>query len=125
MTVVGLVALGLVAGALAASLGVGGGIIIVPALVVLFEFSQHAAQGTSLAVIIPTAIVAVTVHARAQRVEWRPAFWVGAGGILGAVVGSRVALALDGRVLRRMFAVLLVIVAVRLLVANRRGRNPE
>lgn len=124
MTVVGLVALGLVAGALAASLGVGGGIVIVPALVVLFDFSQHAAQGTSLAVIVPTAIVGAAVHARARRVEWRLAFWVAAGGILGAVAGSRVALALDGRVLRRMFAVLLVILAVRLLVTNRRGRNP-
>jgi len=120
VSVLGLIVIGIVAGAIAAALGIGGGIVFVPSLVVFYGFSQHMAQGTSLAVIVPTAIVGTIVHARAGRVEWRLASRIAAGGILGAVAGSRVALALDGRLLRRLFAALLVVMALRLLLRTRR-----
>ncbi len=61
--VLGFVLLGLLTGLLASTLGIGGGIIFVPSLVVFFSFEQHIAQGTSLAVIVPTAIVGTLVHA--------------------------------------------------------------
>ncbi|MFQ5948281.1 MAG: sulfite exporter TauE/SafE family protein [Acidimicrobiia bacterium] len=115
MTAAGLVAVGLVAGGLSAILGIGGGIVFVPALVVLFDFGQHLAQGTSLAVIIPTTIVGAVVHARGGRVDWRLAIPVGAGGIAGGLLGARLALALEGSVLRRIFAAFLVLVAARML----------
>ncbi len=112
--IVALIVLGLFAGAIAASLGLGGGIIFVPALVVLFGFDQHIAQGTSLAVIFPTAIVATVAHARRGNVRWRLAIPIGIAGIAGAVMGAQIALRLDPDLLRRMFGVFLLILAVRM-----------
>lgn len=117
---VALVAIGLMAGLLAASLGIGGGIIYVPALVSLFAVMQHQAQGTSLAVIVPTAIVAALVHARERRVVWPVAIPLGIGGIVGGLLGARTALALSAPLLRRLFAVFLVFAAIRMLARTRR-----
>ena len=110
--IVGLVILGLTAGTLASTLGVGGGII--PALVALFGFSQIEAQGTSLAIILPTAILSTIVHARAKRIEWKVAALVGIIGVPFAILGARTALAMDQDLLQRVFAVVLGIVAVRM-----------
>lgn len=119
MTVAGFIVIGLGAGTLAATLGVGGGIVYVPALVALFSFDQHIAQGTSLTVIVPTTIVAAVVHFRAGRVDLRLAAALGAGGIAGGIVGAQAALAIDGLVLRRLFAVFLVLMAIRMLRKTR------
>lgn len=115
MTILTLVTIGLLAGIIGAALGVGGGIVIVPALVVLVAVPQHAAQGTSLAVIVPTAIVAAMVHGGAGRVDWRLAAALGAGGVVGGVLGALSALSLDALVLRRLFAVFLALTAIRML----------
>jgi len=119
MTVLALIAIGLVAGGVAATLGVGGGIVYVPALVSLFGFVQHDAQGTSLAVIIPTTFVAAAVHSKAGRVAWKTAIPLGLGGLIGGLLGGTTALALSAPVLRRMFAVFLVIIAFRMLAETR------
>lgn len=124
--IVGLVLLGAAAGLLAAAIGVGGGIVFVPALVVLFAFDQHVAQGTSLAVIFPTAIVSTIGHARSGRVNWAVAAPLAATGIVGALIGARVALVIDADVLRRLFALLLLAVSVRMAFRARalhRRRN--
>ena len=115
MEIVGLILVGLVAGALAASLGIGGGIIFVPALVSLFGFSQLDAQGTSLAIIVPTAMVAAAGHIRAGRILWDIAIVVGIAGIIGAVIGAQVAYELDERTLQRVFAIVLVLLAIRMM----------
>jgi len=114
LEIAGLIALGLFAGGIAAALGIGGGVIFVPALVVLFGFDQHIAQGTSLAVILPTAIVATVAHTRMKNVEWKLAVPIGLAGIVGAVVGARFALALDADLLRRMFGIFLMLLAARM-----------
>ena len=115
MTVVALIAVGLFAGALASALGVGGGVVFVPALVVLLSFDQHLAEGTSLAVIVVTAAIATWFHDRHGRIEWRIAGTIAVGAIGGAVLGSTLALRLDPELLRRGFAAFLLVVAVRLL----------
>jgi len=120
MVILAFIGIGLLAGTLAASLGIGGGIVYVPALVSLFGFVQHDAQGTSLAVIIPTTIVAAVVHGRANRVIWRIAVPLGIGGIIGGLLGGTTAQALSAPVLRKMFAVFLVISAFRMLAKTRR-----
>lgn len=126
MTVIGLIAIGLIAGGLAATLGVGGGIVYVPALVTLFSFAQHEAQGTSLAIMIPTTMLAAALHSKAGRVDWRVALTLGAGGVIGGVLGARLALSLEAPVLRRMFAVFLVLMAVRMLRrTTRRSHEPK
>ncbi len=114
LEILSLIAVGLVAGTIAAALGLGGGIIFVPTLVVLFGFEQHVAQGTSLAVIFPTAIVATIAHAKMGSVRMKIAVPIGLAGIVGAVVGARVALQLDANLLRRMFGVFLILLAVRM-----------
>jgi len=115
-----LVATGLLAGTLAALLGVGGGVVFVPALVVLFGFEQHLAQGTSLAAIVPTTLVASIRHARHGRVIWNLVFPVAAGGIAGGLLGAGLALELAPASLRRMFVGLLVIVSIRMVAKTRK-----
>ncbi len=119
MTEIGYVILGLAAGTVSASMGVGGGIVFVPVLVILFSFDQHLAQGTSLAVIVPTAVVGAWVHSRSGRVDWSYALPLGIAGIAGGLLGGWIALALDDDVLRRLFAVMLVITAIRMIRASR------
>lgn len=115
MTILGLILAGLVAGALASALGIGGGVIFVPVLAVGLGLDQALAQGTSLAVIVPTALIGTWGHARYKRVAWKSVWPVAGGGIVGAIIGAQVALAADPLVLRRLFAALLVMLAARLI----------
>ena len=119
LTLASLLAIGLAAGFLAGLLGIGGGIIIVPALVLLLGFDQHLAQGTSLVVIIPAALAGSVTHYRRGRLQLRDAAFVAAGGVVGAAIGSLSALSLDDVLLQRLFAVVLLVVAARMLVPRR------
>lgn len=121
MTAAGYVLVGLAAGSVSAALGVGGGVVLVPSLVIFFSFDQHIAQGTSLAVIVPTAVVGAWVHARHGRVVWRYAVPLGLAGVIGGIIGGSIALELGDVLLRRLFAVMLVATAVRMLRVSRRG----
>ena len=123
--IAGLLAVGLVAGILAATLGVGGGIVFVPTLAALYLMDQHVAQGTSLAAMVPTTIVAAVAHGRAGRIDWPVAAAVGAGGIIGGLTGAGWALSLDPLLLRRLFAGLLIVLATRMLVALARSPQPD
>jgi uncharacterized protein len=114
-----LVALGLVAGLLAGLLGVGGGILMVPGLVLLISVSQVVAKGTSLAVIIPTALAGSAGNLRAGRVDLRSAAIVGTVGAACSFLASLLSVRLDPVVSAVLFAVLLVAMAVRLLLAAR------
>ena len=109
------VGIGLVSGFLAGVAGVGGGIVIVPATVLLLGFTQHVAQGTSLLAIILTSIAATIINRKNRRVRLREAVTVGAGGVIGAVLAAVAALGVDGRVLSALFGVLAVLVAARTL----------
>lgn len=120
---VALLAVGLATGGLSAVLGVGGGIVLVPALVLGFEFSQHAAEGTSLAVIVPTALLGAARHTRRGYTRWRTGLTVGVGGIIGGVGGAVVALALEGLLLQRLFAGFLIAMGVHVVVSGRRDRG--
>jgi uncharacterized membrane protein YfcA len=120
-----LLGIGLVAGVLAGLLGIGGGLVIVPAMVLLAGFDQHIAQGTSLLVIIPAAAAGSWTHHRHGRLDLRDAAGLAAGGVIGALLGSVVALSLDEELLRRLFAVLLVLVAIRMLVARQPDPVPD
>lgn len=119
----GLAGLGLATGVLSALMGVGGGLIMVPGMVLLLGFSQHTAEGTSLLVIVPTALTGALRHSRSGFTHWRLSALIGVGGMVGGVVGGRLALALAGAALQRLFGVFLVAVAVRLLVSSR-AREP-
>jgi uncharacterized membrane protein YfcA len=104
-------------------LGVGGGIFMVPFLVVVVGLSQHHAQATSLLVVLPTAIVASRALHRRGIGDLASALRMGAIGAIGSVIGTVVALALPGNVLRVCFAALMVVVGLRLL--RDAARRPE
>lgn len=119
---IGYATLGVGSGLLAALMGVGGGIILVPALVLLFSFDQHLAEGTSLAIIIPTALVAAWRHGRSGYTDWPMGLKLGGASVVAALIGAQLALALDPDVLQAIFAVFLVLVAIRMLLSERRPK---
>jgi uncharacterized protein len=122
LDLVALGAIGLAAGFAAGLLGVGGGIVMVPAMVLALGFDQHVAQGTSLVVIIPAALAGSVTHYRNGRVSLRDAALLAAGGIGGAVVGSISALSVDDTLLRRLFGLFLLVVAAQVVLGRGRRR---
>ena len=110
-----LVAFGAVTGVAAGVLGVGGGILMVPFLTLVAGLPQHAAEATSLLVVLPTAIVASVVLHRRGVGNLRVALGFGVVGAAGAAGGALLALALPGRSLRVVFAVFLALVGLRLV----------
>ena len=116
-----LVAFGLLTGGVAGLLGVGGGIMMIPFLTLAVGVSQHAAEATSLLVILPTALVATVVLHRKGVGDAGLALRIGALGAAGGVLGALAAIALPAHVLRTIFAVFLAAVAVRLLYDGVRG----
>jgi uncharacterized protein len=100
--------IGLAAGSFSALLGVGGGLIMVPAMVYMLRIRQHRAHGTSLVVILPAAIAGVSQYAEQGNVDWRIALLLAIGGVLGALVGARLAAAIRGPDLRRVFGIFVV-----------------
>lgn len=123
--ILALLAIGLAAGMLAGLLGVGGGIVMVPAMVLFVGFDQHVAQGTSLLVIIPAATLGSFTHHRHGRLALRDAAALAAGGVLGALLGSVIALSLDEELLQRLFAILILAVAFRMLLTQRAAPTPR
>jgi uncharacterized protein len=87
--------------------GVGGGVLLVPMLVVLFGYEQHTAQGTSLvAMVPPTGLLAFLNYATAGEVNWTAGLWIMPGVFFGAMAGSRLANRLSSERLRRVVAIL-------------------
>jgi uncharacterized membrane protein YfcA len=103
--------------------GVGGGVLMVPTLVVGFGLGQRVAQGTSLLAILPTAGVGAVIHQRHGNLDPGSAGWMSLGGVPGALVGAVLALVLPQRVLAGLFGLLLAALAVRMW--PRRGEAAE
>jgi uncharacterized membrane protein YfcA len=126
--VIGELAIGLGAGIIAGLLGVGGGVLFVPGLVLFAGLSQHQAEATSLLAIVPVAIVGTYRQDRYGNVNRADALVVGLLSVAGAAAGVALANALTGTALRDAFACLMVLVALQLvrraLREDRRGR-PE
>jgi uncharacterized membrane protein YfcA len=117
------VPLGFAAGVLSGMFGVGGGILFVPTLVLVLDQSQLSAQATSLAAMIPVVVVGAWRQSRYGNVRWRTALIVGLTSAAGVAGGAALADALPEDVLRKLFAVLLLLVAAQL--AWSRGRKPK
>ena len=107
---------GILAGIIAGSLGVGGGILIVPALVLLFGFSQHTAQGTSLAVLLPpVSIFAVIDYHKNGFIDYKAALILVLTFFIGSYLGSVFAVHLPSKTLTRIFGVLMLIAGLRMI----------
>jgi len=106
-----LVLAGVAAGILS-GMGIGGGVILIPALTMFFAQSQHAAQNINLLYFIPTAIFALFIHAKNHKIETKILPAIIFGGIIGAVAGSFVALNMQGDALRKIFAGFLFVMGI-------------
>lgn len=111
--------IGIFAGIVGGTLGVGGGIIIVPALVFIFGFTQHHAQGTSLAVLLfPIGILAVLNYAREGYVNYKVALVLILTFVIGSYLGSVLSINLPGKLLKRIFGVLMMIAAIKMIIGK-------
>jgi hypothetical protein len=116
-----LVIIGLAAGFLGGMVGIGGGIIIVPALVFFMAFSQHQAQGTSLAMmLLPVGIFAVINYYKRGFVDVRYALLLGLGFTIGGYLGSRLSLGIAQDTVKKVFALLMIIVAFKMLFLDKK-----
>jgi uncharacterized membrane protein YfcA len=107
--------IGVVAGVMGGLFGIGGGVIIVPALILLLGLSQHTAQGTSLAIfLVPVGLLGVMNYYRAGYVDVPKAAVLAAGVVVGSFLGSKIAVGLEPASMRRAFAVFLACMAVYL-----------
>jgi len=112
----GYILLGLVAGILSGLFGIGGGIIIIPILVFFFGFSQHQAQGTTLALMIPPiGLLAALEYYRAGYVDLKVAGLVCAGFFVGGLIGAKFAVDLSDDVLRKVFGVILLLISLKMI----------
>lgn len=113
-----LLGIGLIAGVVSSMLGVGGGIILVPILILLMNLDPHQAIGTSLAIIIPTVLVGAYTHYRLENVNIQLAIIIAIGAVLGAVIGAHVAEALPSLYLKKIFGVVLLIIAIKMMIGK-------
>lgn len=111
--------LGLVAGVMSGLIGIGGGIVIVPVLVFLFGFSQHLAQGTTLAMMVPPiGILAAWMYFKEGYVDLSVAAVLCVGFFFGGVLGAKIATSLSSAVLERVFGVVLLAVSIKMIVGR-------
>jgi hypothetical protein len=116
ITLILYVLLGVIAGVFSGLIGIGGGVIIVPALVFLFGFSQHQAQGTTLALLAPPiGILAAWTYYAQGYVDVRIAALICLGFFFGGLLGARLAMSLSNAVLEKVFGIALLLIAVKMI----------
>lgn len=115
--IISLIVIGLLAGMLSGLVGVGGGIIMVPLLVLLLGFNQHQAQGTSLTVlVVPVTALAVYNYYKEGYINWKYAAIIAVFFVVGSYFGSKLAVGIDQKMLKKVFGVVLIIVAGKMLL---------
>lgn len=112
-----LIIIGILAGILSGLVGVGGGIIMVPLFVLVLGLTQHNAQGLSLAVMLPpvTFLAVYNYHKAGGGIDWRAALIVSVLFVIGGYFGSKLALQIDQRILKKIFGFMMLIVAIKLM----------
>ena len=120
-TIILLIIIGLAAGILGGMVGVGGGVIIVPALVYFLAFSQLKAQGTSLGLILlPVALLGVINYYKKGYVDTRAVWLLAIGFIAGSYLGSKFSLSLPQDTVKKIFAVFLLLVSLKMLFLDKK-----
>jgi len=113
------IALGIVAGMIGGMFGLGGGTVLIPAMVFIFGLTQHQAQGTSLAMMVPPiALLAAWRYWKAGNVRWDIAALMCLGFFIGGLIGANFAHGFSETMLKRIFGVYLLIVSVKFLLAK-------
>jgi len=116
----GLLLLGIIAGYFSGLIGIGGGVIIVPALVLWFGFNQQTAQGTTLALLVPPiGILAVVSYYQKGYVDVKTALIICIGFLIGGYLGGKMAVGLSESILKRTFAIALMAIGAKMLFFNK------
>lgn len=116
--VLALMVIGLLAGMLSGLIGIGGGIVMVP-LLLLLGFSQYQAQGTSLAVlVVPVTAAAVFNYYKEGYIDWRNAAIIAVFFVIGGYFGSKLAINIDEKMLKKVFGVVLLVVAGKMILGK-------
>src|SRR5688572_24394925 len=119
-----LILVGIAAGVLGGLVGVGGGIIIVPSLVYLLSFSQKSAQGTSLGLLLlPVGILGVLQYYKQGHVDFKVVAILAVGFLAGSYFGSKIALSLPQETVKKIFAILLILIAVKMLFIDKKMKD--
>jgi uncharacterized protein len=117
---------GLAAGILGGLVGVGGGIIIVPSLIYFLGFSQKEAQGTSLGILLlPVGILGVLQFYKAGYVDMRTVWLVSFGFLVGSYFGSKVALSFSQETVKKIFAILMILIGLKMLFLDKKMEDKE
>jgi len=123
-TILIVILIGIAAGMLGGLVGVGGGIIIVPALVYFIGFNQHTAQGTSLGLILlPVGILGVLNYYKQGNVDFKVVGILAIGFLLGSYFGSKIALSLPQQSIKKVFAILMLIMAIKMLFFDKNNNK--
>lgn len=118
-TILLLVVIGLVAGMLSGLVGIGGGLLMVPALVWLLHYSQHQAQGTSLAVLLlPVVFLAVRNYYKAGVIDPKVVGVIAVAFVVGGSLGSKWAIALPAESLKKVFGIVLLLASIKLIIGK-------
>mgnify|MGYP001580316564 CR=1 FL=1 len=113
--IISLLIIGVLAGILSGLIGVGGGVIMIPLLVFVLGYSQHAAQGTSLAVLaIPVTFIAAYNYYSEGYINWKFALIIALGFLVGGYFGSKLAISINQSMLKKIFGVILLIAAIKM-----------
>lgn len=119
LTCIILVFIGILAGVLSGVVGVGGGLIIIPLLIILLGFSQHEAQGTSLALMLPPiGILAAINYHKSGFVKWEYAMIIAITFIIGGYFGSKYAVTLRPEIVRRVFGIVMLLGALKMIFSK-------
>ncbi len=119
MNIILYILLGLLTGVFSGMFGLGGGTIVIPALVFLFGLSQHAAQGTTLALMIPPiGLLAAWTYYKAGFVDVKIAAFICLGFFFGGLLGAKFVVGLSEPFLRKMFGVVLLAVAIKMILTK-------
>lgn len=114
--IIGVICLGVIVGFFSSMVGIGGGLILVPALVAFYGLNQHTAQGTTLALLsMPVAAISAYTYYKNGSVDWKLALLLAIGFIVGSYFGSNLAVTLNANILKKVFALVMIAVAVKYL----------
>jgi len=118
-TILILVIIGVSAGILSGFVGVGGGVIIVPALVFFLGLTQHQAQGTSLFILLlPVGILAVMNYAKTANINWSYGLVIALAFVIGGYVGSKLSLKLSPAYVKFVFGIIMAVVSIKLIMSG-------
>jgi len=114
--ILGIMLVGILAGFMSSLVGIGGGLVIVPALVLFFGLNQKEAQGTSLLMLsLPVAIVGAFNYYKAGYANWKIALLLASTFMIGGLLGSKLAIGLEMGVIKKVFAIFMIIIAIKYL----------